>query len=149
MLDVRCQLGDSRGGRHWVASLSPTFQVLFDSGYYGVGREEFRVIDIDKDGIYEILLPVTAFYTMQDKMYIAEIPLPQIIFKYDPQAKKYFPANSLFQDYVLRGIESDIKKLNQSEERNYAIRRHSMDMNSWAHIWLCKEESRSRKKGEI
>jgi hypothetical protein len=112
-----------RGGRHWVASMSPNFQLLFDSGDYGVGREDFSVIDIDKDGIYEILLPVTTFYSMQDKMYIAEIPLPKIIFKYDPQAKKYFPANSLFQDYVLRGIESDITTLNKSEGRNYLSKR--------------------------
>lgn len=108
-----------RGGRHWVVSLSPEFRVLFDSGDYGVGREEFSVLDIDKDGVYEISLPVTAFYIMQDKMYIGEIPLPEIIFKYDAKVKKYFPANSLFQDYVLRGIENDIKKLNGKEESNY------------------------------
>jgi hypothetical protein len=112
-----------RGGRHWVASLSPNFHVLFDSGDYEVGREDFSVMDIDKDGIYEILLPVTAFYWLQDKMYMAEIPLPVIIFKYDSQAKKYFPAISLIQDYFLKGIESDITKLNQSEERNYLSRR--------------------------
>jgi hypothetical protein len=112
-----------RGGRHWVASLSPNFRLLFDSGDYGVGREEFSVIDINKDGIFEISLPVTTFYMMQDKMYIAEIPLPAIIFKYDPDAKKYFPANSLFKDYALRGIESDITSLNKSEERNYLSKR--------------------------
>ena len=112
-----------RGGRHWVASFSPDFHVLFDSGDYGVGREEFNVIDIDKDGVYELSLPVTAFYMMQDKMYIAEIPLPEVIFKYDPKAKKYFPAMALFEDYALRGIENDIKTLNQSGESNYLSKR--------------------------
>lgn len=112
-----------RGGRHWVASLSPDFHLLFDSGDYGVGRAEFSVIDIDKDGIYEISLPVTAFYMMQDKMYIAEIPLPEVVFKYDGKSKKYFPANALFHDYALRGIDNDIKNLSGKEGSNYLSKR--------------------------
>ena len=110
-----------RGGRHWVVSVTPpgvSPRVLFDSRDYGVGREEFYVIDLDKDGVYEITLPVTAFYEMQDKMYIGEIPLPEIIFKYNAKAGKYLPANHLFLDYALRGIEQDIARL-RSGERNY------------------------------
>ena len=107
-----------RTGRHWVVSVAPEVRVLFDSWDYGVGREEFYVIDIDKDGIYEISLPVTAFYDMQDKMYMAEIPLPEIIFKYDPKVRKYLPANHLFPDYALRDIQSDIERLS-SEDSNY------------------------------
>lgn len=112
----------SRGGRHWVVSVSPDVRVLFDSRDYGVGREEFYVIDIDKDGVYEISLPVTAFYVMQDKMYIAEIPLPEIIFKYDSKVRKYLPANHLFPDYALHDIERDIARLS-NEERNYLSKR--------------------------
>jgi len=111
-----------RGGRHWVVSVSPEVRVLFDSGDYGVGREEFYVIDLDKDGVYEISLPVTAFYEMQDKMYIGEIPLPEIIFKYDPKAGKYLPANHLFPDYALRDIKSDIERLS-NENGNYLSKR--------------------------
>ena len=107
-----------RGGRHWVVTVSPKVRVLLDSFDYGVGREEFYVIDIDKDGVYEISLPVTAFYEMQDKMSISEIPLPEIIFKYDATAGKYLPANHLFLDYALHGIEQDIARLG-SGERNY------------------------------
>lgn len=44
----------SRGGRHWVVSLDPTFRILFDSAHYDVGREGFSVIDVDKDGVHEI-----------------------------------------------------------------------------------------------
>jgi hypothetical protein len=112
-----------RGGRHWVVSLSPDFHVIFDSGDYGVGREEFSVIDIDKDGTFEIVLPVTAFYMMQDKMYIGEIPLPEIIFKYDPKANKYLPANSLFEQYALKGVENDIRNLIGPERGNYLSKR--------------------------
>ena len=112
-----------RGGRHWVVSVSPTVRVLFDSFDYGVGRAEFYVIDIDKDGVYEIVLPVTAFYEMQDKMYIGEIPLPEIIFKYDAKAGKYLPANHRFLDYALHGIQEDIAKLPPKDDLNYLSRR--------------------------
>jgi hypothetical protein len=111
-----------RGGRHWVVSVSPKVRVLFDSWDYGVGRAEFYVIDLDKDGTYEISLPVTAFYTMQDKMYIGEIPLPEIIFKYDPKARKYLPANHLFPDYALHDIDRDIERLT-GEDGNYLSKR--------------------------
>jgi hypothetical protein len=110
-----------RGGRHVVVSLQPEFRVLFDTDEYGVGREEFYVIDIDKDGIHEISLPVTAFYTMQDKMYIGEIPLPEIVFKYSSEKKKYFPANSYYADYALRGIDDEKRPLNDKD--NYLSRR--------------------------
>lgn len=103
-----------RGGRHWVVDLSADARVIFDSGNYGVGREEFYVIDIDKDGVYEISLPITEFY-MFENMSMSETPLPTIIFKYNEKARKYFPANPMFQDYLLAGIENQIKQLNTNE----------------------------------
>ena len=112
-----------RGGRHWVVSVSPEVRVLFDSWDYDVGREEFYVIDIDKDGIYEISLPVTAFYKMQDKMSAGEIPLPEIVFKYDAKARKYLPANDRYLDYTLHGIERDIKKLRDDDSSSTYLSR--------------------------
>jgi hypothetical protein len=107
-----------RTGKHWVVDLSSDGRVIFDSGDYGVGREEFYVIDVDGDGVYEISLPVTAFY-MFGNMYMGETPLPEIIFKYDPKARKYFPANPAFADYVLRGIEYEVRSLSPDVEMNY------------------------------
>ena len=127
-----------RGGRHWVVSVTPDVRVLFDSWDYGVGREEFYVIDLDKDGIYEISLPVTGFYEMQDKMYIGEIPLPEIIFKYDPKVRKYLPANHLFPDYSLHGIEREIEMLT-GEDSNYLSTR--------LHILLRYIYARKEKEG--
>jgi len=112
-----------RGGRHWVVSVTPEFHVLFDSADYSAGREEFYVIDIDKDGVYEISLPLTAFYEMQDKMYIGEIPLPEMIFKYDPGAGKYVLANHLFPEYALYGIGLDIDRLRTDDGSNYLSKR--------------------------
>ena len=110
-----------RGGRHWVISLQPEFRVLFDSADFQVGREDVYVIDLDNDGIYEISLEATAFYGMQYKMYIGEIPLPEIIFKYDPKQQKYLPANALFLDYSMRGLDDELRRL--SNERNYLSNR--------------------------
>lgn len=100
-----------RYGRHWVVDLSSASpRVLFDSGDYGVGREDFRVIDLDGDGTYEIVLPVTTFY-MFENMSMAETPLPEIVFRYDAKARRYLPANRLFPGYALRRVERDIESL--------------------------------------
>lgn len=125
-----------RGGRHWVIDLSSEARVIFDSKDYGVGREEFNVIDIDKDGVYEISLPLTNFY-MFENMSMAETPLPEIIFKYDKDARKYFPANPMFQDYLLAGIENEVKRLNPSNESNYLSNRLDIVLR---YIYMGKEE---------
>ena len=111
-----------RGGRHWVVDLSSSARGIFDSGDYGVGREELSVIDIDKDGVYEISLSLTEFY-MFENIHTAETPLPEIIFKYDRGAKKYIPANPSFQSYVLRGIEDQVNHLTPNEENGYLSKR--------------------------
>ena len=60
------------------------------------------IIDLDADGVYEITVPITDFYDLQDKMSMSQIPLPEIVFKYDPHKRKYLPANPVFSDYSLR-----------------------------------------------
>ncbi len=107
-----------RGGRHWVVSLSPDFRILFDSGDYGVGREEIGIVDIDRDGVYEISQVMTAFYGFEN-LSSAATPLPEIIFRYDERARRYLPANRHFQDYSLRGIEQEVANLNGREGDEY------------------------------
>lgn len=111
-----------RGGRHWVADLASDGRIIFDSADYGVGREEFSVIDLDKDGIYEISLPITEFY-MFENMAMSETPLPEIVFKYEKKARKYLPANLEFQAYSLRNIEEDLKRLDSNDGREYLSKR--------------------------
>ena len=106
----------SRGGRHWVVSLDPEFRVLFDSRDYDVGREDFSIIDIDKDGVHEICLPIVSFYGMEGLQSVGETPLPEIIFKYDAKQKRYLPANHLFVDYALRGLNPESER---EIHRNY------------------------------
>lgn len=111
-----------RGGRHWVVDLSHASpRVIFDSFDYGVGREELSVIDLDKDGTYELSMPVTAFYGFEN-MSMAETPLPDIIFKYDAKARAYLPANRLFPEYALRGVDEDVRAL-KPDDAAYMSRR--------------------------
>ncbi len=96
----------SRGGRQWIATLSPSFEVIFNGEELNVGREasDFSAADFDRDGIYELILPITDFYAFQDKMSMANIPLPNIIFKYHPGKRRYLPANSIFKEKLLKHI---------------------------------------------
>lgn len=96
-----------RGGCQWVVTLSPRFKVIFDGQRLNVGREasDFGAIDLDKDGVYEIIAPITDFYAFHDKMRMSDIPLPSIIFRYDLTKERYLPASSLFRDYALEDLE--------------------------------------------
>jgi hypothetical protein len=108
-----------RGGRHWIVDLSPDYRVIYDSADYGVGREELSVLDIDKDGRFEVLQENVAFYGL-DGFSMADTPLPLVIFKYDEQAQKYLPANHLFKDYALKNIDAKSKLLDKTLQYIYA-----------------------------
>ncbi|MFN2510546.1 MAG: hypothetical protein ABR568_03770 [Pyrinomonadaceae bacterium] len=124
-----------RGGRHWVVNLSPDFRLVYDSGAYRVGREDLGVLDIDKDGRYEILQEITAFYGF-DHFSSSETPLPLVVFKYDEKAEKYLPANHLFQEYALKGIESEITSLSP-DEKEYLSKRLDIALR---YVFAGKEE---------
>ena len=100
----------SRGGRHLIISMDPEFRVLFDSGDFDVGRETVSIVDIDKDGVHEICLPIVSYYGMEGLQSVGETPLPEIIFKYDANQMKYLPANHLFADYALRHLNPETEK---------------------------------------
>ena len=94
-----------RGGTQWVVNLSPRPRIIFDGPKWGVGREgdDMTIVDVDNDGVFEIIVPITDFYEFQDKLPIARIPLPEIIFKYDERVTMYAPANPLFESYFVDG----------------------------------------------
>lgn len=84
-----------RGGRQWIMDVSNKPRLIFDGEAWGVGREsdDSEIRDVDGDGIFELSLPITDFYSFMDKMAVGNVPLPMITFKYDPQKRQYFPAN--------------------------------------------------------
>lgn len=89
-----------RGGCQWVLDPNDGFRMIFDGEKFDVGREgyDLSVEDLDHDGTKEILVPFVNFYDFQDKMSMSQIPLPDIIFKYDTSKREYLPANHKFKN---------------------------------------------------
>ena len=112
-----------RGGCQWVVSLSPRFRVIFDGQALNVGREgaDLNAVDIDGDGVYEIIAPITDFYQLHDKLYISAIPLPDIIFKYDSAKQKYLPANATFKNRVFEDL-AQVPELDKEDSLNFEHR---------------------------
>lgn len=108
-----------KGGRQWVVSLSPQFHIVYDSQEYGVGREDLSVVDLDGDGTQEIVQEVTVFYGSFPEIPTGNIPLPEVIFKYDMVKRQYVPANRIFANYLLRGIEQKKASLDSKNEFVY------------------------------
>lgn len=109
-----------RGGTQWVVSLSRGFRVIFDGDEFGVGREgdDMALADMDGDGVYELKLPLTAFYGFSDwALSTAGTPLPTVVFKYDEGARKYLPANRRFARLLLADAEDSKKKVPGPEDR--------------------------------
>lgn len=116
-----------RGGCQWIVSLSPRLRVIFDGSALGVGREgpDVRAVDLDHDGVYELLALMTDFYWLQDKFYMAAIPLPWIIFKYDSATQTYLPANQFFKPRALEDLtgvpDLDATSSNEVEHRSAVL----------------------------
>jgi hypothetical protein len=106
-----------KGGCQWIASLVPTFRIIFDGQEYAVGREgpDMSAVDLDNDGVYEITAPITDFYELQDNLSMSDIPLPTIIFKYNAEKRKYLPANPLFWNRLQQEVD-DLRNINTLDE---------------------------------
>jgi hypothetical protein len=95
-----------RGGNQWIVGLGRRPRVLYDGDTWATGREvdDMSVIDLNKDGIFEIVVPTCIFYGFES-LSPAATPLPSIVFKYSKRSRKFSPANPQFANYVLDGIE--------------------------------------------
>jgi hypothetical protein len=105
-----------RGGTQWVIELSPRPRIVFDGPKWEVGREgdDMKIMDLDGDGLYEISVPLCDFYGFA-KLSPAATPLPEIIFKYSKQARRYLPANPQFADHLLAEIGNQKQNLPQPD----------------------------------
>lgn len=117
-----------RGGNQWIVALSRQPRVIFDGRIWSVGREgdDLGIVDIDGDGVYEITFPITSFYQLHDKMAMSQIPLPEIVFRYDPKLKTYLPANRRFRNYLL-GRTSRLDSLATTDDE-FAVRSAILDV---------------------
>jgi hypothetical protein len=103
-----------RGGRHWIVDISSDGATLFDSNEWEGGNEEVCIHDFDGDGVEEISLAITSFWGFWH-MAMAESPLPSVVFKYEPNRRKYMPDKSAF----VRGlthIDEDVRTIDPDED---------------------------------
>jgi len=98
-----------RNEEYWIVNWSG--QTIFHTGDWFALGDSIRLIDFDSDGLDELVLESGAFYDFQDKLYGAGLPRPELIFKYDQQARKYLPANFSYSDYLLTGLDDSIKSV--------------------------------------
>lgn len=112
------------GGAHCcyyfrIYELHPAFRLIFDSRKFPVEdyMSEAVVLDIDKDGVFELSATINSFAYFHG--IFAGSVMPDVAFKYDQKAKQYLPANHLFPAYSLDRVEEEIKKveeMNASDE---------------------------------
>lgn len=127
-----------RRGRQWVVSLYPKLKILFDGEALCVGREgyDLNAVDLDDDGTFEIMVPVTDTYEFHDKMSMSQIPLPTIVFKYDPDLETYLPANALFKNYVY----ADLQPVGEPYSSRDMEHRSTILNNLFVYIYAGEEE---------
>ncbi len=129
----------SRGGTQWVVALSQRPRVIFDGPRWSVGREgdDVGIVDLDGDAVFEITVPITDFYELQDKLSMSQIPLPTIVFKYDPQRRKYLPANPVFSGDLIMDAGALDEDVTGSDE--FALRAAVLDK-MLTYIYVGKEK---------
>ena len=111
-----------KGGRHWIYDLSgKRARLIFDSADWGASREDFGLLDLNSDGQIEVIKRLTDFYKLQDKFAMSLIPMPSVVFRYDPGRKKYLPANPLFPSHTLRDRLTIVTSANSDDMQEQAF----------------------------
>jgi hypothetical protein len=116
------------GGGHCCTSyhiydLTDRFRMLFDGDDYtadDVGYE-MRMVDIDKDGVYEFVQNVMNF----DYFWTGHAGsiFPEVVFAYDSAAGEYLPANRKFASYLLQDISDKERIVERLNENNASLTR--------------------------
>jgi hypothetical protein len=116
------------GGAHccWIYKiydLYPKLRLLFDGEKYGIDSIGYELDpkDIDGDGKYEFTQAVMTFDYFH--MSHASSVFPSAIFSYDEKMRIYLPANHRFSSYLLKGLEKDLKRV---EEERVKIDPHNL-----------------------
>jgi hypothetical protein len=104
--------------QYWILELSPRLKVIFDGGKYDLVHE-LRIIDLDRDGRYELVQGLGTFWYF-NMLGNVDSPRPPIIFKYEAHQGRYIPANQEFQKVALEDIEQRINKARKLRALNHA-----------------------------
>lgn len=108
------------GGAHccwsyWIVDLSPDLGVVYDSQEYPVGYT-LDALDLDKDGVFEFTQGLRTFEYFNRLCY-AISPIPTVVFGYDLERNRYLPISHMFPECLLKGIENDIERVKQFQEK--------------------------------
>ena len=102
-----------RNGRYWIVDLTSNATTVFDSKEWDLGQEDVCIHDFDDDGVQEISLAVTSFWGF-GAMSMAESPMPDVIFKYEANVRKYLPDKQQFAR-GLSHIDEDVQTIDPDE----------------------------------
>jgi hypothetical protein len=95
-----------------IYDLFPRFRLVFDSSKYPVGHDRLEIVDLDKDGMAELVIDDLTI-TFAEWLAFISSPRPTTIFKYEKRPGRYLPANRKFAGYILRGIGEGIAKVKE------------------------------------
>ena len=85
-------------------------------------------------------MPITDFYEFHNKMSMSQIPLPTIVFKYEPSKARYLPANPKFRDYLFRDIR-DLARVNEEDLSDQFEHRSVVLENLLIHVYAGREKA--------
>lgn len=108
------------GGAHccwsyWILNLLPDPEVIYESQQYPVGYSLVPV-DLDEDGVFEFTQGILTFDYF-DRLCHALSPIPTVVFQYEENKNKYIPVSRSFSEHLLKGIEKDMLRVNELNER--------------------------------
>ena len=108
------------GGAHccwsyWILKLGPDLDVIYESQEYPVGYG-LTPLDLDQDGVFEFTQALLTFDYF-DRLPHALSPLPAVVFKYEEKNSRYLPANQIFANYLLNGIEEDTERVREFQKK--------------------------------
>ena len=105
-----------RLGTHWIVNFEPKYQVIFNSSEFNVGGEDFIVVDLDKDNVYELSFVNYIALKLNSKTLAESVPSTEIIFKFNPKQNKYLPANPQFTNYLLHDINEEVTQIRRENQ---------------------------------
>lgn len=112
---------------YWIIDITEERpRVIFRSEKYGGFREGMEIFDADRDGIYELAqFDATFRYFAGDCGSCS--PLPRAYFKYDPTKRRYLPAESVVEDFVVAGIKRSEKWLAEKKDEYGTLKKAEVD----------------------
>lgn len=103
--------------RYWIYNLTPVFRRIYDSAAYGPDQvgHMLELADLNRSGQYELTQSVMSFDYFE--LPHAQSPFPPAVFQYQWRTGRYQLANRRFPDHVLRGVEENIREVQELNRR--------------------------------